>query len=66
MDSKLAVLPRNIHALPVEGGPMKRLTDFGERPVLIVRRFAWSPDGRFIYAAVAETDADIVRITGLL
>ncbi|GEM_PF-5521598 len=45
---------------------MKRLTDFGERPVLIVRRFAWSPDGRFIYAAVAETDADIVRITGLL
>jgi Tol biopolymer transport system component len=53
-------------AMPAAGGPMRRLIDFGGRPVLVVRRFAWSPDGRFIYAAVAETDADVVLLSGVL
>ena len=53
-------------ALPVDGGPMRRLTDFGQRPILITRRISWSPDGKHIYAAVAETDADVVLLDGLV
>ena len=56
----------NLWAQPVNGGPMRQLTDFGERSVLIVRRVSWSPDGKYIYAAVADTDADIVLLEGLL
>ena len=56
----------NLWALPAEGGPMRPLTDFGQRPTLIVRRISWSPDGKYLYAAVAETDADIVLLDGLL
>ena len=56
----------NIWALPTSGGPMRPLTDFGERPIVIGRRVSWSPDGRYIYAAVAETDADVVLLDGLL
>jgi hypothetical protein len=52
--------------MPVDGGPMHQLTDFGHRASLIVRRVSWSPDGRYIYAAVADTDADVVLFEGLL
>jgi len=56
----------NLWVQPVNGGPMRQLTDFGERSVLIVRRVSWSPDGKYIYAAVADTDTDIVLLEGLL
>ena len=56
----------NLWAMPADGGPMRQLTDFGQRSVLIVRRVSWSPDGKYIYAAVADTDADIVLLDGLL
>jgi hypothetical protein len=56
----------NLWVQPTAGGPMKQITDFGERAVVITRRAAWSPDGRFIYAAVADVDADIVLLDGLL
>jgi Tol biopolymer transport system component len=56
----------NLWAVPVNGGPMRQLTDFGGRSVMIVRRISWSPDGRYIYAAVADTDADVVLLDGLL
>jgi len=56
----------NLWVQSANGGPMRQLTDFGERSVLIVRRISWSPDGRYIYAAVADTDADIVVLDGLL
>jgi Tol biopolymer transport system component len=56
----------NIWALPTGGGPLRPVTDFGQRPILIVRRVSWSPDSKFIYAAVAETDADVVLLDGLL
>ena len=55
----------NIWAYPTVGGEPKQLTDFGSRSLEIVRRVSWSPDGKFIYAALAEIDADIVRIEGL-
>ena len=56
----------NIWALPTDGGPARQLTDFGHRPILIARQVSWSPDGKFIYAAVVETDADIVLLDGML
>jgi serine/threonine protein kinase/Tol biopolymer transport system component len=56
----------NIWALPTDGGPPRQLTDFGRRAILIARQVSWSPDGKFVYAAVAEQDADIVRFDGLL
>ena len=56
----------NIWALPTDGGPMRPLTDFGDRSVVIARRISWSPDGQHVYAAVADTDADIVLLSGLL
>jgi Tol biopolymer transport system component/DNA-binding winged helix-turn-helix (wHTH) protein len=51
---------------PANGGPMRQITDFGDRSVLIVRRTSWSPDSKYIYAAVADADADIVLLDGLL
>jgi hypothetical protein len=33
--------------------------------VVIARRVAWSPDGKSIYAPIAETDADVVVLDGL-
>jgi Tol biopolymer transport system component len=56
----------DIWVQPTEGGAMRPLTDFGSRPVVIARRVAWSPDGNAIYAAVAETDADVVVLDGLV
>jgi Tol biopolymer transport system component len=56
----------NIWALPTSGGPMHPLTDFKGRPTLIARQVCWSPDGRYIYAAVAENGADIVMYDGLI
>ena len=55
----------NIWAFPSDGGPARQLTDFDDRPTLIARQVSWSPDGRFVYAAVVETDADVVLLNGL-
>jgi Tol biopolymer transport system component len=57
----------NIWGLPTSGEAiLRRFTDFGDRSVVIARRVSWSPDNKFLYAAVAETDADIVVLAGLL
>ena len=56
----------NLWALPTAGGPMRPLTDFGNRSLLIARRVSWSPDSKFLFAAVAETDADVILLDGLL
>ena len=48
------------------GGEPHKLTDFASRAVVIARRVTWSPDGKSIYAAVADVDTDIVLLTGLL
>ena len=55
----------NIWVLPTAGGPMRPVTDFGDRAVLIARRVAWSPDGRALYASVADIDSDVVLLAGL-
>jgi WD40-like Beta Propeller Repeat len=56
----------NLWALPTSGAPMKPLTDFGERSVIIARSVSWAPDSQSIYAAVAEINTDIVLIDGLI
>jgi len=57
----------NIWGLPTAGGgKMSPLTDFGDRSVMIARRVAWSPNDKALYAAVAEMEADVVRLDGLL
>jgi Tol biopolymer transport system component len=56
----------NLWALPAEGGPLRQITDFGHRSLTIVRRISWSQDGQYLFAAVAETDSDIVLLDGLL
>jgi eukaryotic-like serine/threonine-protein kinase len=56
----------NIWALPTTGGPMRPLTDFGERSIVIARSVSWSRDSRYIYAAVSEAETDIVLLGGLI
>jgi Tol biopolymer transport system component len=56
----------NLWLIPTGGGPMRAVTDFGERSVFMARSVSWSPDSRCLYAAVAEVDADIVVMDGLI
>jgi Tol biopolymer transport system component len=56
----------NIWSLPTQGGDLRQLTDFGQRRTFIARRVSWSSDSRSIFAAVAEGDADIVLMEGVL
>jgi hypothetical protein len=34
-------------------------------PVSIARRVSWSSDGRILFAAVAESESDVVLLSGL-
>jgi eukaryotic-like serine/threonine-protein kinase len=56
----------NLWLMPSGGGPLRMLTDFGARSTVIMRRISWSPDGKALYAALADTDADIALLDGLL
>jgi Tol biopolymer transport system component len=53
----------NIWTIPVDGGPFRQITDLGG-PTLIGRQVSWSRDGKFIYAAVAAIESDIVLLNG--
>ena len=56
----------NLWVLPTAGGVMKPLTDFGDRSVVIERSISWSADNQYLYAAVAETETDVVLLDGLI
>jgi hypothetical protein len=56
----------NIWALSTANGEARQVTDFGDRTMFIARKVSWSPDGESIIAAVAEGDADIVLLDGLI
>jgi Tol biopolymer transport system component len=56
----------NIFAIPTNGGSYRQVTDFGRRPILIARQVSWSKDGKFIFAALAESDADVVLLKGIV
>jgi Tol biopolymer transport system component len=55
----------NLWLIDTRDGTMKPATAF-DRPVVIARRVSWSRDSRHIYAAVAETDADVVLLRDVL
>ena len=55
----------NIWAIPTTGGEWRKLTDFGERNVMIARRIAWSRDSEYIYASVSDIDSDVLLLRGL-
>jgi TolB protein len=59
-------LGTDLWLLSTKDGTLRRVTDFGERRTYIARRVAWSADGRYLYAAVGEADADIVELDGLV
>ena len=56
----------NVWVLPTSGAPMRALTDFGDRPITIARSVSWSADSRYLYAAVAEIESDVVLLDGLI
>jgi serine/threonine protein kinase len=56
----------NVWALPTSVGPMKQVTAFGDRCTVIARSVSWSADSQFVFAAVADTETDIVLFDGLL
>jgi Tol biopolymer transport system component len=56
----------NLWAFPASGGPTKQLTDFGDRCTVIARSVSWSADSQFVFAAVAESETDIVLFDGLI
>jgi Tol biopolymer transport system component len=55
----------NLWALSTTTKEWRKLTDFGERNVMIARRIAWSRDSQHIYASVSDVDSDIVMLSGL-
>ena len=71
-DGKWLVMPlddnkgTNIWALSTTDGKLKQITDFGQKRTFIARRISWSSDGKWVFAAVGEGDADIVQMDGLL
>jgi Tol biopolymer transport system component len=56
----------NLWLISTQDGSLRRVTDFGARPTVIARRVSWSRDSAKIYAAVAETDEDVVLFQNLL
>ena len=71
-DGKWLVMPlddnkgTNIWVASTDDGKLRRITDFGQKRTFIARRISWSSDGKWVFAAVGEGDADIVQIDGLL
>jgi len=56
----------NLFKISTTDGHEVPVTDFGQRLTTIARQVSWSRDGRFLYAAVMESDADIVLLEGAL
>ena len=56
----------NIWAVSTVDGSFRQVTDFGDRATFIARRMSWSADGKSIFAAIGEGDADIVLLDGLI
>ncbi len=56
----------NIWAVSTADGTFRPLTDFGRRATFIARRLSWSSDGRSIFAALGEGEADVVLLAGVV
>jgi Tol biopolymer transport system component len=56
----------NLWLLSTRDGSWRQVTDFGEQPTVIARQISWSPDGRYLYAAISKFNGDIVMLDGLV
>ena len=56
----------NLWALSTANGSLRQITDFGHHRTFICRRVSWSSDGKFIFAALGEGDADVILLDGLV
>jgi len=56
----------NIWLVSTTDGKLRQLTDFGQQRTFIVRRVSWSSDDKYMFAAVATGQEDIVLLDGLL
>jgi Tol biopolymer transport system component len=56
----------NLWIISTKDGSLRQVTDFQQRPTTIGRQVSWSTDGKYIFAALVETDADIVLLKGAL
>jgi eukaryotic-like serine/threonine-protein kinase len=71
-DGKWLALPlvdngtSNIWVVSTADGTFRQLTDFGRRATLIARRVSWSSDGRSVFAALGEGEADVVLLAGVV
>ena len=56
----------NIWTISTASGELKPITDFAGRSTVISRSMSWAADSRHIYAAVEETETDVVLLDGLV
>ena len=56
----------NLWIISTEDGSLRQITDFEQRSTMIGRQVSWSRDNKYIFAALVETDADIVLLEGVL
>jgi len=56
----------NLWTIATTDGSLRQVTDFGQRATMIGRQVSWSSDDRYIFAALLETDADVVLLEGML
>jgi hypothetical protein len=56
----------NIWTIATSSGELKPITDFAGRTTVIARSLSWAADNRHIYAAVDETETDVVSLDGLV
>ena len=56
----------NLGLISTDDGSLRKITDFGQRSTTIGRQVSWSNDSKYIFAALMETDADIVLLDGAL
>jgi eukaryotic-like serine/threonine-protein kinase len=56
----------NLWILGTADGRWRQVTDFGDEPTIIARQVSWSPDSRYLYAAVSKNNGDVVMLDGLV
>lgn len=56
----------NLWLVLTEDKSLRPITDFEQRATTIGRTVSWSRDSKYIFAALIETDADIVLLNGVL
>ena len=56
----------NLWVASTSDGKLRQITDFAPKRTFIARRVSWSSDGKWVFAAVGEGDADIVQMDGIL